>query len=179
MNLFLSPHADDETLFGAFTIQREHPLVVVVFDGVVQGRRGDAITPEMRRRETLDAMLELGALPPLFLGYSDADRAHETLEESLRDLNRRHKPEVVWAPAVEKGGHEQHNLVGELADKIFPNVEHYMTYRRLEGKSTGRLVPVEPGMISAKLRALACYGSQIDHRDNRPHFLREQQEYMQ
>ena len=41
-NLFISPHNDDETLFGAFTLCREAAdiQVVVVFDGHVQASRG-------------------------------------------------------------------------------------------------------------------------------------------
>ena len=61
MKVFISPHNDGECLFGSFTIQREKPLVVIVFDSVVQVMRGhpecDAVT---RREESLRALEELG-----------------------------------------------------------------------------------------------------------------------
>jgi hypothetical protein len=44
VKVFLSPHHDDETLFGAFTLLRERPLVVIVTDSYVQFNRGDGIT---------------------------------------------------------------------------------------------------------------------------------------
>lgn len=60
MKLLISPHNDDETLFAAFTIMRERPVVLVVFDSEVQVLRGfadcDAVT---RRNETMHAMAEL------------------------------------------------------------------------------------------------------------------------
>ena len=33
MKILLAPHNDDEALFAAYTIMREHPLVIVVTDG--------------------------------------------------------------------------------------------------------------------------------------------------
>ena len=59
--LFLSPHNDDETLFGAFTIMKEKPIVCVVFDSYVQVARGNAgATASRRRNETLRALGEFG-----------------------------------------------------------------------------------------------------------------------
>jgi len=178
MNLFFSPHCDDESLFGCFTIQRENPLVVVVFDGRIQQKRGLPVTAQDRRNETIFALQEIGALA-LFMGYSDADDDPPSLKDNIRALIERHKPEKVWAPAIEKDGHVQHNLVGRLVAEAFPATQGYLTYTRTGGKSTnGKPVPIEPGMIQRKLRALACYTSQIDIVANcREHFLRDLKEY--
>lgn len=179
MDLFLSPHCDDETLFGSFTIQKHNPLVVIVFDGHIQAQRGEPITAQQRRAESLAAMNELEVMPPLFLGYPDTDDSPASLSDSLRSLIDRHQPKKVWAPAVEDGGHLQHNLVGRLTRELFPSMIHYMTYTRTAGKSRGIAVRPAPEMIRRKLRALACYESQITLANCREHFLRDLAEYVE
>ena len=77
----------------------------------------------------------------------------------------------MFAPAVEAGGHEQHNLVGELADKVFGGrVTHYMTYTNGRDRSRGVPVEFEPGWAALKLQALACYESQIRLASTGHHF---------
>jgi len=178
VNLLFAPHNDDEALFCSFVIQREKPLVVIVFDGHVQAKRGAPITAQQRRTESLAAMDELGAIPPLFLGYSDAEEVPATFADNIRNLIERHKPEKVFAPAVEEGGHHQHNIVGRVVRAVFPKTTHYMTYTS-SGKSLGVPVSAEPDMIRRKLRALACYQSQIELANCRDHFQRDLIEYYQ
>lgn len=179
MKLLFAPHNDDETLFASFTMMRESPLLVVVFDGHLQGmRRGVKITAQQRRAETLAAVNELGCAPPLFMGFSDAAPPSSALSDAIGELIRKTSPEAVWAPAVEPGGHEQHNAVGRIARELFPGTRHYLTYTRPAGKSVhGTPVAIGPGMIERKLRALACYESQIELENCREHFLRGLHEY--
>jgi LmbE family N-acetylglucosaminyl deacetylase len=177
VKLFLSPHNDDETLFGAFTILRERPMVVVCLDSYVQVNRGSQnCNADARRLETIAAMKILNPdRPPVFLGFRDDSIYSLELEDALKQFGQ---PEMVYAPAIETGGHEQHNLIGALARRVFKNGQHYMTYTKA-GKSTGRPVPYEPEWPLLKLRALACYQSQITHPANAEHFLRDQFEYTQ
>lgn len=182
MKLFLSPHNDDETLFGAFTLLRERPHVAVVFDSCIQVQRGygDQCNATNRRFETvmaLRALLGSGGGSVSFLGFADniitGTEFREALEFSLRKFDR---PEMVYAPAIEEGGHPQHNLVGEIAARVFPRVTHYLTYTN-RGKSVGVPVPFELHWVARKLQALSFYGSQICLPDNVEHFLREHHEY--
>lgn len=183
MKVFISPHNDDETLFGAFTLLRERPVVVIVYDSYVQTKRG--ITGcgwAERRAETWNALGELGLDDALHLGMGDdleyrPDQIRSRLGEVLGGL---HRVESAWAPAPEANGHVQHNLVG-IACQGLPDLTRYLTYTAA-GKSTSDK-PVTMGgsrWIAAKLRALACYRSQMSL-DPRlgcwPHFLRDQTEY--
>ena len=88
--------------------------------------------------------------------------------------------EHVYAPAVEDGGHEQHNLVGSEALLRYGNtVRPYLTYRRGSMRSHGREVMPEPGYVAAKMRALACYETQIELVATRPWFMDDTlREYM-
>jgi len=177
-SLFLSPHCDDESLFGAFTILRERPVVAIVFDSYVQPARGyPRCSAEIRRKETWNALRILmnGCTRPYFMGFRDDDPDPFAIRSAFEHFDM---PDVVYAPAVEENGHPQHNMVGQLARDVFPHVVHYMTYTRA-GKSTGRPVPFEPEWPALKLKALACYESQIALKDNVEHFLREQHEYYQ
>jgi len=171
MKLFLSPHNDDETLFGSWTILRETPTVVVVTDSYAQENRGYGVTADQRRKESLAAMEILGA-PLQFLGFRD-DQPLTGLVERLREYG---EPEMVYAPANELGGHVHHNLIGDFARRIFPRVTSYMTYTT-QGKSTGKPVSFDASWPELKLRALACYGSQLRLASTRDHFLRPQYEY--
>lgn len=174
--LVLAPHNDDEVLFTSFTIQREKPVACVVFDSYVQPERGaHNCTAQRRRTETIAAMAHLGLPEVRFLGFHDNAFDAAELIEALQQFGQ---PEEVFAPAIEEGGHVQHNLIGHLADKIFRNVRHYLTYTN-RGKSVGIPVPFEPQWLINKFRALACYETQICHPANTEHFLRDQREYYQ
>ncbi len=193
MKLFISPHDDDHALFGAFTCLREHPVLVVVFDGHVQQQRGLPVTWQERAQETAIAADILECERVVRLGFSDADPT-VTVMDILSKLNVTPKgPEAIehiYIPAIEHGCHVQHHLCGLLcgfpvpafvADEKVP-VTQYLTYTREGGKSTsGKPVPIERGdWIASKLQALACYKSQMNL-DPRmgcfPHFLRSQEEY--
>jgi len=178
LKLFISPHNDDETLFGAFTLLRERPLVAVVFDSFVQERRGYGITAAARRAETRAACEVLGVSCG-FLGLRDDSPDWRAVRWALAEYKRSGVTEV-WAPAVERDGHLQHNEVGAIAGELFPRVTYYLTYTRTGGKSTaGRLVPFENAWIGIKLRALAEYRSQIGHASTAEHFIRDQREYVE
>lgn len=182
MKLFLSPHNDDEALFGAFTLiaNAGDIILAVVYDSHKQWQRGTGITAGQRREETREACAHLGVDPLLhlrFLGLSDADdHAIGAVLDGVGGPNIEH----VYAPAFELGGHPQHNRVGSVADQLWPDkVTHYMTYTP-DGKSTSaRRVPHEPEWLIHKWRALACYKSQITLENTHAHFAREQYEFYQ
>lgn len=206
MKLFLSPHNDDETLFGAFTIMRESPMVCVVYDSYVQPSRGiSGCTAQTRRQETRDAYQIIAKsdydqhscqiIPkreydqPIFLGCSDLDQVTEAriilgaLVLRLSAVFQTSTVSEVWAPAFEIDGHEHHNIVASAADIVFPGiVTHYLTYTRTNGKSRSELEvkPRSGEEIARKLRALACYKSQlqiIDRLGCWPHFMNDLKEY--
>lgn len=186
MKLFLSPHNDDAVLFGTFTLLREHPNITTVtcFDSYVQPSRGHSFADARHRRnEDLEAFSCLGVSPPTFLGIPDnlSDKAVEqqTLFDELSNLRLKINPEVVYAPLPEPLGNLQHNLVGEMAGVIFfSKVTYYTTYTH-RGKTTTSYicVPTTSQWVMRKLRALACYSSQIEIENCREHFLRDQREY--
>lgn len=175
--LFLSPHNDDAVLFGAFTIQRERPLVMTVFDSQVQANRGHRVTATQRRAEDEAAMQILGQQVS-FCGFSDARLVEQELEEYFRFFS--HLDEV-YAPAVEEGGHPHHNLIGAIAARIWPGrVLPYLTYTSSgKSRSAKEVHPASGEHVRRKLHALACYESQIDIEalGCRPHFLNDLHEY--
>lgn len=134
--LFIAPHCDDETLFGAYTIIREKPLVVII-----------AADPR-RQSESEAAMNILGAGGLIFVD------ALESL--SWMDV------EVVYAPGLE-GGHPLHDFVSREAKRIWGDkVIQYSTYRSpTDLLPRGRLkVGATKEMEELKLMALDCYKSQ-------------------
>lgn len=176
MKLLISAHNDDETLFAAFTILREKPLVVVVFDSYVQPARGiPGTTADARRAETRAACNVLG-VECEFIGFrDDQPPSLEALRSQIQSLEAGR----IWAPAFEASGHDHHNLVAD-ACKGLPVVDRYLTYTRLHGKSIGpKKVPIErPQWIGLKLKALSCYESQFQEATGcAPHFLRGTEEY--
>jgi len=174
-SVFLAPHNDDETLFGAGLLMRHQPFVVVCLRSMVQEQRGTGIRFGQREAETDTALTELGQarwdqweltddLPVAQLSI----RLGKKIEGLTADFDH------CFAPAVEAWGHEHHNLIGELAVETFGSerVTRYLTYTRLHGRSTdGMEVPFEPWMVERKLRALACYRSQILEPSCTEHFV--------
>lgn len=161
MIVFLAPHHDDETLFGAFTLLAERPLVVVVYDG----------GPE-RELESQAAMSVLGCelehwrLPP-------ADPL--TAIPPIRELDAA----VVYAPRPEQaGGQPEHDVIGDIAAAGRWELRSYLTYTDAGKATDGVEVPYRPEWVPLKLRALACYPSQAGHPSHAAHFLRDQTEYL-
>lgn len=166
MSIFLSPHNDDETLFGAFTLLREKPLVVVVTDGYIQAGRGERVAAMERRFETRQAMDILGC-SVLFGGIRDTELTREALERAFKQL---YTKDVVYAPKPYPNGNPHHNLVGEVAS-LFPNVVYYATYFKDNLYEIGD-VEVKPTEEELRLKqqALQCYDSQLKLPSTRPHF---------
>lgn len=174
-SLLLAPHNDDEVLFACYTILRHRPDVIVCMGGYGQA----GIDMAERVRETRDAMVVLGHEAWRMWPYRDDRPDWGSMRASLQAWE---EPDSMWhydtvfAPAVEEGGHEQHNQVGQIALDVFGSekVIGYTTYRRGYGRTIGSVeVDPEDGWTSLKLRAMACYRSQIDLPATRPWFVDE------
>jgi LmbE family N-acetylglucosaminyl deacetylase len=181
MNVFLSPHNDDETLFGSFTIIREQPRVVIVFEG--DPRSGDPVT---RTDESYRALKELIGEPYFEQWQIQQEAAdirecsagkHREIELAMRMLDQREAPEKVWAPAISPCGNAEHVAVGTIALAVFgKRVQPYHTYHG--GKKVvqqNKPVPYEPEWIARKHRALACYASQFEKAGR--HFMEDLREW--
>ena len=165
--LFLSPHNDDETLFGAYTIMREKPLVVICTDSYIEQERGDDATTQQRIDETKKAM-KLAGVEVEFLHIPDKSILDISLVMKLRE----YKADIVYAPAIELGGNGTHNLVGEVADRMFKNVKHYMTYgytNYTKTKGSELIIPTEKEK-ALKEKMLRCYPSQLKIKTTAPFF---------
>lgn len=159
-DLFLSPHNDDETLFGAFTILRYKPHVIVCLKSRLQEVRGTGITAVQRETETARALWWLGDPTWEQWQFLDDDPDWSVIASRILDLSKAY--DRVFAPAIEFDGHEQHTLVGSLASEHFgERCIPYLTYRRGHGRSTGTEVEYEPSWPAKKLRAMSCYDTQI------------------
>lgn len=157
MKIFLSPHNDDEALFGSYIIMKEHPLVIIVTDSYIQYKRGEGITAEQRKNESREAMKMLKA-EIKFLGIKD----NELTEKNLTNALKKYNPEIVYAPAIE-GGNFLHDLVGKVADKLFKKVFHYSTYTKTRWYPKGKIkIETTENMKKLKLRVLKCYPSQAN-----------------
>lgn len=164
--LFIAPHNDDEALFGSYTLIREKPLVVVVTDGFIQAKRGDDVTWDERRAETLEAMRMAGC-PVLFGGIPD-DVVNSGLIRSL--LGSLFNFSRVYAPALQ-GGNAHHDMVSVVAREMFHDVIQYTTYTKDELWTTGNkeIIPsVEEAVLKDQM--LNCYQSQINLPSTAPHF---------
>jgi LmbE family N-acetylglucosaminyl deacetylase len=163
--VFIAPHHDDETLFGTFTLLREKPLVVVVYDG----------GPE-REAETNAAMEILGCPVEHWRLPTDIDVL--TLTDWFVGLVG--PADRLFAPMWEAEGQPQHNTVSNAIanHRAGREVTWYATYTPSGKTVTDDPVPFEREWIGLKLRALACYPSQYAHPSHAPHFLRDQTEYV-
>jgi len=167
LKLFLSPHNDDESLFGAYTLMREKPLVVVVYDSYVQ----DWVTTEERREETAKAMAVISR-PYSFIGLNDKTATRDDTYGALSEFT----PDVVYAPT---GSHKHHTWLGEIARELWGDkVILYTTYETSPDLVIGS-VEIKPtdDEIATKNAMLDCYVSQLEK--NKPHFdaVRNRSEY--
>ena len=170
MNLLLSPHNDDETLFTSFTILRERPLVVFLTDSFIQLNRGDGITAEERNKESKQAMEVLNC-DYIFANLRDDLLSRDVLRDYFKELVK-FNPDKVYAPKPYLNGNEHHNMVGEIAEKMFGDkVVFYATYTKDNLYTTGKteIKPTNKELI-LKRQALQCYRSQLSLGATRPHF---------
>lgn len=168
MKILLAPHNDDETLFAAFTIMRHKPRVIVCTDSAIQFKRGDGVTADQRRQETSDAMGVLKAKFS-FAGIPDDELTEENLEAYFVK-QKLTNPDHVFAPAVYENGNPHHNIVGRVAEKLWPGrVTFYATYQKHDITLTGNVLVI-PTQEEAALKneALLKYPSQW--KLNRAHF---------
>jgi LmbE family N-acetylglucosaminyl deacetylase len=174
-HVLFAPHQDDETLFAAFVCCRYRPRIFTVLRGFGQEHMG--ITYGEREIETRSAAAILGCDHEQWL-YPDTGPDWEQIENRIRKVAA-NTGGLAFAPLAERGGHEQHNLVSEIVRAAFGSrARYYATYRYGGPKTTtGTLVEPEPAWIIAKLRALACYRSQIE-RGPRRFFLHDLHEYL-
>jgi LmbE family N-acetylglucosaminyl deacetylase len=162
-DLLLAPHADDETLFASFLVQRYKPIVVVVID---DGREHGGELLAALVAQDVREYREL-KFPPGFDRSMLKTWLHDFVEE-------RGWPERVFAPWPEPEGHEDHNEVGVAAIEYFGRdlVTSYLTYAPRGERSRGGMLsePEHPEHVRQKLIALGCYRSQILNERTRPWF---------
>lgn len=180
--LLLSPHNDDETLFASFLCLRYEPHVVVCFRSQLQ-KDVAGITAYERETETDAAMMIYGCdwrQWPLLDTAADPEEV-EAWMWGLRDpAGNDDDWDIVFAPAHERGGNAQHNLIAELADRVFTGVElqHYLTYTGGAVRSRSeKEIEFEPAWLFKKHAALACYQSQVGTPSWR-HFVEDLREYL-
>jgi LmbE family N-acetylglucosaminyl deacetylase len=166
MDIFLSPHNDDEALFGAYTIMRKKPIVVVVTDSFVEEKRGDGVTAEERIQETKNACKVMGVECD-FLHLRDDEITEDILHETLGNI---YGVDTCYCPAFEVGGNPIHNLVARVAPVFFDCI-HYMTYTGESTKTKGKTIitPTEAEK-ELKRKTLDCYPSQQRIKSTAPFF---------
>lgn len=160
MNLFLSPHNDDEALFGAYSCLRYKPLVLVCLRSGVEESWNPPVHYETRELESWASCAVLGCEYKQLLH----DERHPDWNALRYDLGY-FDPALVFAPLPEPlAGHPHHDAIGRMAGELWPDrVRYYATYTS-NGKTTrGDIVQPEPGWEELKRDALACYTSQRTH----------------
>jgi LmbE family N-acetylglucosaminyl deacetylase len=169
VNMLLAPHHDDETLFAAYTCLRHRPTVVVC----TEAHRLEYADFDVRKAECHAATTVLGVRMMQLWGVRDDDLFdNERLLSELRLLDRDATIGRVWAPAVEHKGNDHHNAVGEAAAAVFGGrVTSYLTYANGKRSCSTAEVPFHPSWPAVKLRALACYESQVAHPATAPWFI--------
>lgn len=173
--LILEPHNDDCALFAAFTALREQAHIVTCLRSFRQAHARGVMYFE-REWESSEAASELGCT---WEQWSIPDNKPDELvraevEATLRAELGRVSWDRVYAPASIEGGHEHHNIVGDVAAELVgaEKLTRYTTYRRGHGRDTGRPVAVEQSAwIGCKLRALACFHSQHADPGTAPWFM--------
>ena len=172
-SILFSPHQDDACLFATFTLLAHDPLVVTVLASQLQEDRGTGITNDTRMAEDCCAFAELGLTEWTQWPYLDSAPDWGAVAGAMRVVDERVQPERVFAPAVEEGGHDHHNQIGQLARALFGDrLTAYLTYTNGRDRSrSGNEVPFEPEWPAIKLGALACYRSQIAEPSTGHHFI--------
>lgn len=178
IDIFFSPHPDDEALFGSYIIQRLKPRVIVCTDGTTHEKKF-GISVNTRRLESIEAM-DIFGVRVEFLGIPEDELTHENLREKLSTYYtlQDYKIGKVFAPK-KQGGQPQHDIVSDVIVEMFPQTIFYSTYSKASLLPTGEMA-ILPTEEEKKLKdqALSRYVTQL--RINSEHFgaVRGQPEYI-
>lgn len=183
--VLLAPHHDDETLFASCLTLEHQPDLIICTRAEVQAARGLPIQQEDRLAETMAAWRHLSPedRPVIQWPYSDIEEKTDwlALADAIAKLPDKYDRVIAPAPEPERG-HRHHDTVGRTALDVFGRDRTilYLTYARGSGRSTwGEEVPFkQPDWILAKLRALACYATQVREASTRPWFVDPLTEYV-
>lgn len=179
-SLFASQSSDDETLFAFYQLLRHKPKVIIVLRSLKEWTQGG---PDYRTREaeTACAMAVAGVEWEQW-EFLDTDPEWWRVQAKI-DLTIMERPDLVIAPAMEQGGHEQHNLVASAVWTActlrgVPGIG-YLTYKRGHGRSESpnEVVPSAEECILKDV-ALACYKSQAEFPPTAPWFGADQREFL-
>src|SRR5690242_1458431 len=165
--LLISPHDDDQALFGAVTCLRYHPDVLIVLDSYIQTNRGERVDAAGREKETEEANKILGCRT-LRSHLRDDTVTEQEIENSLQ-VYATYGYDLVYVPELQ-GGNIHHDMVNRVAKRVFGDkCIFYTTYTKQDLWTTGETeaVPNERE-LQLKNEALDCYKSQIAI--NLPHF---------
>lgn len=158
-SIFLSPHSDDESLFGSIILQRYKPVVMVVTDSHNQ-YYSHGITAHERREESKAACKLLGVNVE-FLGIADHRLSlyRHVMEWVIKSLS---PATVIFAPALQ-GGHRDHDTVSRIASHMSDmRVIFYATYGNLSIIEDYKTLKPTVAEYNLKVDALRCYPSQYN-----------------
>jgi len=167
MQLLISPHSDDATLFASYTILRNKPLVITVTHSTLQGDNGNE-----RIVEDYEAMRTLG-VPVCFLGIDEDKLTKAILREKLAPFITN---DTVYIPEYELDGNPHHNLIHRVAKELFPNTKEYKTYSGLEDRTVGKEIVPTLEELELKKKAMSYYKTQIENL-NTAHYFNATTEY--
>ena len=177
--ILFAPHNDDETLFAFYQMLRLRPLVVVVTRSYRQEHEQHGPSHERREEET-HRVCELVDVPYVQWSYPDTRVSWQHVAVSMDMLVEQERPDTIIAPAIEDGGHEDHNALGAIVQErilrrsswtTVTNLVSYLTYRRGHGRSTdGDEVEATDDERTLKLQAMGLYLSQAEHPATAPWF---------
>lgn len=166
--LLLSPHADDEVLFAAFTVIRYRPDIVICCQSV-----RDYGSTEERLWESQNAGKVLHAASVEQL----PEFSEEQLAWHLVAMDRAHHRPLVFAPS-DDSSHAEHRMVGRAAARVFGSrLFRFHTYNAAGKVRRGTPVQFEPEWVERKLRALAMFQSQLSHPRAHKFFMDDLHEY--
>lgn len=177
-SLHLEAHNDDIALFAAYAALRHGGHIVTCLRSYRQESLPSPIGFAIREDESWRAAEVLGCTWKQWGIREDAPYAliQENVRVRLASLLSEYTWERVYAPLPLDGGHDHHNLVGDVASSLVPaeRLTLYATYRRGEGRTrTPNEVVAEPGWPSVKYQAMACFASQINEPTCQPWFATE------
>jgi len=178
----IAPHNDDETLFAAYTLQRETPHVIVVLRDPRRARQRE------RERETQEAVYRLtGAEEYEQWTYDAALPRWSWIQGAIAalvdDFDRIYAPayqephvngyDPASGPPPTGWGVLQHDYIGYLAQSAFGDkYEPYCMYTRWYGRHEGHEVVPAAAEIACKLEAMSQYVSAMEDPGTRPWFVK-------